>query len=127
LRDDHCRQGRRRSSNLPLQPQEQDAQVTQLSKVLYRQTALISFLALLFTFSCLLLLASAQLTQSANDHFIVFDQVGHMASSLGYIHVAIPLNISTYQQQISLFQNFLADFTTKTTTNPTQVSFTMAF
>lgn len=104
----------------------QDAQVTQLSKVLYRQTALISLLSLLFTFSCILPFASAQITHADNDHFIVFDQVGHMASSLGYIHVAIPLNISTYQHQITLFHNFLADFSSKTTSNPTQVSFTKA-
>jgi hypothetical protein len=70
--------------------------------------------------------ASAQITHADNDHFIVFDQVGHMASSLGYIHVAIPLNISTYQHQITLFHNFLADFSSKTTSNPTQVSFTKA-
>ena len=49
-----------------------------------------------------------------------------MASSLGYIHVAIPLNISTYQHQITLFHDFLADFSSKTTSNPTQVSFTKA-
>ncbi len=104
----------------------QDAQMTQLTKALYRQTALISFLSLIFTFSCILPLASAQLTQSDNDHFIVFDQVGHMALSLGYINVAIPFNNSTYQHQISHFQNFLADCTTITTTNPTQVSFTKA-
>jgi hypothetical protein len=49
-----------------------------------------------------------------------------MASSLAYIHVAIPFNTSTYQHQISLFQSFLMDFTSKTTAQPTQVSFTRA-
>ena len=43
---------------------------------------------------------------------------------MAYIHVAIPLNISTYQHQCSLFDSYLKSFAAKTTNDPLHVSFT---
>jgi len=42
----------------------------------------------------------------------MFNQVGQMASSMAYIHAAIPLNISTYQHHMSLFAVTLNTITT---------------
>jgi len=41
----------------------------------------------------------------------MFNQVGQMASSMAYIHAAIPLNISTYQNHTSLFADTLYKIT----------------
>jgi len=41
----------------------------------------------------------------------MFNQIGQMASSMAYIHAAIPLNISTYQHHISLFELTLEKLT----------------
>jgi len=59
-------------------------------------------------------------------HFVIFDQVGQMASSMTYIHVAIPLNISTFQHQISLFQSYLNHFRTLKTNQTNAIPFTKA-
>ncbi len=45
---------------------------------------------------------------------------------MAYIHEVIPLNISFYEHQISLFETFLKDFTAKTTINVKEASFTKA-
>jgi hypothetical protein len=42
------------------------------------------------------------ITQSSADpiiHFIVFDEVDQLASSMTYIHVQIPVNLTTIYQQ----------------------------
>ena len=49
-----------------------------------------------------------------------------MAASMAYIHVAIPLNITTYQHQVSLFETFLSNLSSKTTGTAQEVSFTKA-
>ena len=94
----------------------------QLLKLLQRQNQLLTFLLFLFSFHCLLPLVTAQHPNS--EQIIVFDEVGQMAASMAYIHVAIPLNISTYQHQVNLFDSFLQNLSTKTTSNPQAVTFT---
>ena len=42
---------------------------------------------------------------------------------MAYIHVAIPLNISKYQHQCTLFDSYLQSFAAKTTDNPQHVFF----
>ena len=49
-----------------------------------------------------------------------------MASSMAYLHVAIPLNISTFEQQISIFHSYLTTLTEATTASAKQVPFTKA-
>ncbi|MGV0986795.1 MAG: hypothetical protein ACOYB2_19790, partial [Limnohabitans sp.] len=57
-------------------------------------------------------------------HHVLFDEVGQMASSMTYIHVAIPLNITTFQHQIDLFHTYLTNFKALTTNESHQVIFT---
>jgi hypothetical protein len=49
-----------------------------------------------------------------------------MASSMAYIHVAIPLNISTFASQIDIFETYLNKLTSLTTSSDKQVTFTKA-
>ena len=99
-------------------------QVKQLLKAVQKQNKLLTLLYFLFTFHCLLPFISAQPFQSTPKHIIAFDEIGQMAASMAYIHVAIPLNISTYQHQCSLFDSYLKSFAAKTTNDPQHVSFT---
>ena len=99
-------------------------QVKQLLNAIHKQNTLLSLLCFLFTFQCLLPLITAQPFQSTPKHIIAFDEIGQMAASMAYIHVAIPLNISTYQHQCSLFDSYLKSFAAKTTNDPLHVSFT---
>jgi hypothetical protein len=74
----------------------------------------------------LLTLSSAAIENSAPEQIIVFDEIGKMASSMAYLHVAIPLNISTFEQQISIFHTYLNKLTEVTTPMAKQVPFTKA-
>jgi hypothetical protein len=74
----------------------------------------------------LLTLSAAAIENSALEQIIVFDEIGKMASSMAYLHVAIPLNISTFEQQISIFHTYLTKLTEVTTPIPKQVPFTKA-
>ena len=101
-------------------------QVKQLLNAIQLQNKLLTLLFLLFTFHCLTPFAAAQPFPSAPEHIIAFDEIGQMAASMAYIHVAIPLNISTYQHQCTLFDSYLKNFASKTTPDPNHVSFTKA-
>ena len=100
--------------------QTENNQVTQLLTLLRKQNYLLTTLLLLSSIQFLLPIVAAQ------EQIIVFDEIGQMAASTAYIHVAIPLNISTYQHQVTIFENFLQSLTTKTTDDPHTVSFTKA-
>jgi hypothetical protein len=44
-----------------------------------------------------------------NKHYLVFDQIGHMAASTTYIHAIVPINISSITAQAQpLYQTFQA-------------------
>jgi hypothetical protein len=79
-----------------------------LALTLKKQNRLIMFLFALFFLSNLLPLT---LAFDTSDQIIMFNQVGQMASSMAYIHAAIPLNISTYQEHLSLFATTLNQIT----------------
>ena len=70
----------------------------------------------LLPLSLLLLLTSSHLVLGMSEQFIVFDQVGQMASSMAYIHVAIPLNLSHFKQQVLLFRTHMANLANFTRT-----------
>jgi len=74
----------------------------------------------------LLTLSSAAIDNTAPEQIIVFDEIGKMASSMAYLHVAIPLNISTFEQQIAIFHTYLNKLTEITTPAAKQVPFTKA-
>ena len=57
----------------------------------------------------------AQLSYSAPSHYIVFDEIGKMASSMTYIHVMVPLNLTNLFDQAELFQHYLMQLSTSKT------------
>lgn len=42
-------------------------------------------------------------------HYVMFDEIGHMPSSMTYLHTAIPLNISTIFHRCIMIGNYLYD------------------
>jgi phosphopantetheine adenylyltransferase len=58
------------------------------------------------------------------SHTILFDEIGQMASSMTYIHIAIPLNITTFQHQINVFSSYLENFINLKTDKKNQILFT---
>ena len=76
-------------------------------------------------FSLICFVVSSAFRNPVPTHNIIFDEVGQMAASMTYIHVAIPLNISTFEDQISLFQYYLDHhFLTMTTNDSNAILFT---
>ena len=63
-------------------------------------------------------------SSSSPSHTILFDEIGQMASSMTYIHIAIPLNISTFQNQINVFSSYLENFINLKTDKKNQILFT---
>ena len=55
---------------------------------------------------CLLALLALSLTPTSGQH-VVFEDVGHVATSLSYLHVALPLNISATKDLISAYREAL--------------------
>ena len=68
--------------------------------------------------------AFSPLPPPSPSHTILFDEVGHMASSMTYIHIAIPLNVSTLKHQLNLFNSYLQHFLTLTTNQTSEILFT---
>ncbi|MDP2788508.1 MAG: hypothetical protein Q8O46_00440, partial [bacterium] len=52
---------------------------------------------------------ATQIQNSYPHHFTVFDRIGEMAAGMGYIHVAIPLNLSTMAYQLGLIRAYIRD------------------
>ena len=52
------------------------------------------------------LVAPQSLTETPK-YFTIFDSVGEMASGMAYVHVAIPLNLSTFQTQAGILEDYL--------------------
>ena len=61
----------------------------------YRSLAVTWIIAFLVSYS----LISAESLTETPKHFTIFDAVGEMASGMAYVHVAIPLNITTFKDQ----------------------------
>ncbi len=70
---------------------------------------------ILFSLFCFVVSSAFQNPVPTNN--IIFDEVGKMAASMTYIHFAIPLNFSTFEDQISLFQYYLDHHFLPMTTN----------
>ena len=89
----------------------------------------------LFQIFCLILILSVATTSAYHSsfsrnpspspsHTIIFDEIGQMASSMTYIHIAIPLNISTFEHQINVFSSYLENFINLKTDKKNQILFT---
>src|SRR5512132_2058935 len=46
------------------------------------------------------------------EHYIVFDQAGVMAASVTYLHVAIPINLTTFRDQAQMIAAVLKNLST---------------
>ena len=61
--------------------------------------------------------ANSQMSFSTPSHYIVFDEIGKMASSMAYIHVTVPLNLTNLYDQAELFRHYLIQLSTSKTAN----------
>ena len=62
----------------------------------------------------------------SQDQFIIFDEIGEMASQMAYIHVNIPLNLTALYDQSKLFSSYLHSIRNTTTSEYKQIPFTKA-
>ena len=52
-------------------------------------------------------ITTAQQINEQPKHFTIFDAVGEMASGMAYVHVAIPLNLTTFNTQAKILGEYL--------------------
>ena len=57
---------------------------------------------------------------------ILFEEVGKLATQMKYVHVLIPLNITTFFTQAQILQDSFQNLTSQTTADKRRVSFTKA-
>ena len=67
-----------------------------------------------------------QLPTANTNQFIIFQEIGEMAADLSYIHVTLPLNISTLYQQAEVFESYLTDLANFTTDKMNRIPFAKA-
>ena len=68
--------------------------------------------------------------QSFNEqpkHFTIFDAVGEMASGMAYVHVAIPLNLTTFTIQANVLEEYLFKLTWVVDNKMEKVTFLQSF
>jgi hypothetical protein len=63
---------------------------------------------------------------SQKSQYVIFNAIGEMASQMMYIHVNLPLNISTLYDQANLFESYLLTLKNSTTLNIKRIPFTKA-
>jgi len=64
------------------------------------------------------------LTSTHTNHHIIFNPIGTIAAKMSYIHIAIPVNISSAQHQVSSFSSYLSRYKSLNTTHPNKLHFT---
>ncbi len=47
---------------------------------------------------------------SAPQQYTIFDEIGQMAAGMAHIHVAIPLNLTTFTDQADILADYLLNF-----------------
>ncbi len=62
-------------------------------------------------------------TSSTSNHHIIFNPIGTMAAKMSYIHVTIPINISSIQHQLDSFTSYVQRFTNLNTTHNNKLHF----
>ena len=67
-----------------------------------------------------------QLPTANTNQFIIFQEIGEMAADLSYVHVTLPLNISTLYQQAEVFKSYLTDLANFTTDKMHRIPFAKA-
>ncbi len=63
---------------------------------------------------------------SQKSQYVIFNAIGEMASQMMYIHVNLPLNISTLYDPANLFESYLLTLKHSTTSEIKRISFTKA-
>lgn len=110
----------------PRYQQKQGRGKTQITSLSNSSIPLICFYYTLALICFSILTFTSAATASNNEQVLVFDEIGKMASSMAYIHVAIPLNLSTFEHQLQIFDSYLTELASVTTANRTEVTFTKA-
>ena len=64
---------------------------------------------------------------NTHSHHVIFDDLGKLSTGVTYINVAIPLNLTSIETQIHLFDSYLQSIDSKlypitNTTNPEHIS-----
>ena len=67
----------------------------------------------------------SRISQKQLQH-IVFEEIGEMAPQMMYVHVFIPLNITTLYQQADIYKTYLLQLANSTTTDYNRIPFTKA-
>ena len=62
---------------------------------------------IIFTTSVSATIVNSPLSGQNQKHMTIFDSIGEMASGMAYIHVAIPLNLSTFHIQADILGKYL--------------------
>ena len=76
------------------------------------------------TFLTLLAHPTVQLpASSTSNHHIIFNPIGTIAAKMSYIHVAIPINISSIQHQLDSFTSYVQRFSNLNTTHNNKMHF----
>ena len=76
----------------------------------------------IFIFSAFSTLSAATSAFDSNHH-IIFNHVGQLAASMSYLHVGIPVNLSSVQHHISAYNSYLQTFSSLTTSHPDKQQF----
>ncbi len=63
---------------------------------------------------------------SQKSQYFIFNAIGEMASQMMYIHVNLPLNISTLYDQANLFESYLLTLKNSTTSDIKRIPFIKA-
>ena len=79
---------------------------------------------LIFSLTFLLVAALPTNAQAVTTHDILFDEVGHLAAGMAFVHVAIPLNLTGLQLQASALNSHLLKLSNTSTTQMKNLIFT---
>jgi hypothetical protein len=66
-----------------------------------------NIMAFIFLISASITITTSTIVNQQPKHYTIFDAVGEMASGMAYIHVAIPLNLSTFHIQADILGDYL--------------------
>jgi len=71
------------------------------------------FIIILISLLCTLsvVLAQGQSNEETPQQYVIFDEIGHMAAGMANIHVAIPVNLTTFKRQASVLSEYLRKLT----------------
>ena len=60
---------------------------------------------------------------NTNEHHIIFNEIGQIATSMSYLHIGIPVNLTSIQHHITAFSSYLTRFSSLQTDHPNKLQF----